>query len=69
MVTIFIGFEIEKSGVPTYTKYVMAAFVAYQLLIELILELHGCLQKSEEKIGKTDRRIPENSFFKSDNIS
>ncbi|XP_064604379.1 putative ferric-chelate reductase 1 [Liolophura sinensis] len=49
MVTIFIGFEIEKSGVPSYTKYVMAAFVAYQLLVELVLEIQGCIQKSDQK--------------------
>lgn len=43
VITIFFGIALEKSGAPDYMRYVMAAYVAWQLLISLLLELAQCV--------------------------
>lgn len=42
VITIFIGVTLAKSGAPEYVVYILAAYVAYQLFIELVMEFHEC---------------------------
>ncbi|XP_022319684.2 ferric-chelate reductase 1-like [Crassostrea virginica] len=42
VITIFIGVTLSGADAPEYVIYILAAYVAYQLLIELILEFHEC---------------------------
>ena len=42
VITIFIGVTLTGADAPEYVIYILAAYVAYQLLIELILEFHEC---------------------------
>lgn len=39
IITIFFGLSLEKSGAPEYAIYVMAAFVVWQGLVQLVLEI------------------------------
>ncbi|KAL5022071.1 hypothetical protein ScPMuIL_001226 [Solemya velum] len=42
VLTIFMGLGMDDVGVPEYTLWIMIAYVAYQFLIELILQFHHC---------------------------
>ncbi|XP_061192064.1 ferric-chelate reductase 1-like [Saccostrea echinata] len=42
VITIFIGVTLSGAGAPEYVLYILAAYTAYQLFIELVLEFHEC---------------------------
>ncbi|GFO11319.1 transposon ty3-g Gag-Pol polyprotein [Plakobranchus ocellatus] len=42
VVTIFFGFELDKADAPDYLKYILAGYVGWQALVELILEMMAC---------------------------
>ncbi|XP_056019741.1 ferric-chelate reductase 1-like isoform X2 [Ostrea edulis] len=42
VITVFIGVTLSKSGAPDYVIYILGAYAAYQLFIELVLEFHEC---------------------------
>lgn len=42
VITIFIGVTLSEAGAPEYVIYILAAYVAYQLFIELVMEFHEC---------------------------
>lgn len=47
--TIFIGLNLPKSHVPWWATWVMVAFMLFHLVIELLLEIHGCLNAKKQK--------------------
>ena len=42
VLTIFIGVTLQVASTPFYVVYILAAYTAYQFLIELVLEIHDC---------------------------
>ena len=46
---IFIGLNLHKAFVPSWATWVITAFVLFHLIIELILEIHGCLNAKKQQ--------------------
>jgi len=46
---IFIGLNLHKAFVPAWATWVFTAFVLFHLIIELLLEIHGCLNARKQK--------------------
>ncbi|KAL5020921.1 hypothetical protein ScPMuIL_000076 [Solemya velum] len=42
IITIFSGMTLEEAGIPFYVLYIMMAYVIYQFVFELLLEIHQC---------------------------
>jgi hypothetical protein len=49
MPTIFIGLNLHKAFTPSWATWVITAFVLFHLIIELLLEIHGCLNARKQK--------------------
>lgn len=49
VVAMFIGLSLPKSRVPWWTTWIVAAFYLFHLIIELMLEIHGCLNGKKQK--------------------
>lgn len=50
VITIFFGVQLPKAEVPYYTVYILAAYVAWQIFVELLLEFISCIgRKSDRK--------------------
>lgn len=49
VVTIFFGVRLEKAGAPDYLIYVLVAFVGWEVLILLLLELTQCVGRNAER--------------------
>ncbi|CAL1540341.1 unnamed protein product [Lymnaea stagnalis] len=50
VITIFFGVQLPKAMVPYYTVYILAAYVAWQIFVELLLEFISCIgRKSDRK--------------------
>jgi len=47
--TMFIGLNLPKAHVPWWATWVMVAFMLFHLIIELMLEIHGCLNANKQK--------------------
>jgi len=47
--TIFIGLNLPKAHVPWWGTWVMVAFMLFHLIIELVLEIHGCMNSKKQK--------------------
>ena len=54
---IFIGLNLHKSFVPSWATWVMTAFILFHLIIELLLEIHGCLNARKQKRTYTSVHI------------
>ena len=46
---IFIGLSLHKAFVPSWATWVITAFVLFHLIIELLLEIHGCLNARKQQ--------------------
>ena len=46
---IFIGLNLHKSFVPSWATWVITAFILFHLIIELLLEIHGCLNARKQQ--------------------
>ena len=46
---IFIGLNLHKAFVPPWATWIMTAFVLFHLIIELLLEIHGCLNARKQQ--------------------
>lgn len=65
-VNLFIGLNLPKAHVPWWTSWVMVSFFLFHLIVELMLEIHGCLNSKKQDVryqkfmndGKT-RNEPE----------
>ncbi|XP_069126728.1 uncharacterized protein [Argopecten irradians] len=54
IINIFAGVELSKSGAPSYMKYALLGYVAYLVMIYILLEFHQCVaNKSEDKRNQT----------------
>ncbi|XP_033738341.1 ferric-chelate reductase 1-like isoform X2 [Pecten maximus] len=54
IINIFAGVELSKAGAPSYMKYALLGYVAYLVLIYVLLEFHQCIaNKSEHKRNQT----------------
>ena len=51
VITIFFGVSLDKSGAPDYTIYILAAFVAWQVLVQLLLELFQYLGRNAGELS------------------
>ncbi|KAJ8305769.1 hypothetical protein KUTeg_016314, partial [Tegillarca granosa] len=40
VVTIFAGIELSKASAPDFMKYILMAYVGYQITVTLVLEIH-----------------------------
>jgi len=49
MPAIFIGLSLHKAFVPSWATWVITAFVLFHLIIELLLEIHGCLNARKQQ--------------------
>jgi hypothetical protein len=47
--TLMIGLNLPKAHVPWWATWVMVAFLLFHLIIELMLEIHGCLNSKKQK--------------------
>jgi hypothetical protein len=47
--TIFIGLNLHKAFVPSWATWIITAFVLFHLIVELLLEIHGCLNARKQK--------------------
>jgi len=52
---IFIGLNLHKAFVPSWATWIMTAFVLFHLIVELLLEIHGCLNARKQKRTYTSR--------------
>lgn len=53
-INIFIGLNLQKAHVPWWATWVVAAFFLFHLIVELILEIHGCLNSKKEEFHKQE---------------
>nr|KAG5713997.1 hypothetical protein BaRGS_020325 [Batillaria attramentaria] len=58
VVTIFFGVRLEKSAAPDYIIYVLVAFVAWQFLIHLLLELTQCVGRNSDRSDMYEMSSP-----------
>jgi hypothetical protein len=49
MPAIFIGLNLHKAFVPSWATWIITAFVLFHLIIELLLEIHGCLNAKKQQ--------------------
>ncbi|CAD5122750.1 DgyrCDS11159 [Dimorphilus gyrociliatus] len=49
MPTVFIGLSMQKAAVPSWATWVMMAFFLFHLIVELLLEIHGCINSRKQK--------------------
>ncbi|CAG5117279.1 unnamed protein product, partial [Candidula unifasciata] len=42
VITIFFGVQLDSTGVPYYVTYILAAYVAWQIFVMLLLEIITC---------------------------
>lgn len=66
--TMFIGLNLAKAHVPWWTTWVMVAFMLFHLIIELLLEIHGCIngrkqKKREEEFMLRKKHDPRGELF------
>ena len=47
--TLFIGLNLHKAFVPWWATWVLVAFMLFHLIIELMLEIHGCLNSRKQE--------------------
>lgn len=47
--TLFIGMNLPKAHVPWWVTWVLVAFMLFHLIVELMLEIHGCLNANKQK--------------------
>ncbi|ELT98132.1 hypothetical protein CAPTEDRAFT_207798 [Capitella teleta] len=47
--TLFIGLNLHKAFVPWWATWVLVAFMLFHLIIELLLEIHGCLNSRKQE--------------------
>jgi hypothetical protein len=48
--TLFIGLNLPKAHVPWWATWVMVVFMLFHLIIELMLEIHGCVNSRKQKL-------------------
>jgi hypothetical protein len=63
VVTIFLGLYTPQLDLPMWTKAVMAAFICFHALIELILAVHMHRHKFGKKESKGEKKIRDPHFF------
>ncbi|XP_076462763.1 putative ferric-chelate reductase 1 isoform X2 [Babylonia areolata] len=51
VVTVFFGMEMDKAGAPDYTFYILVAFVVWQALVQIILEILQCQGRKNDSSG------------------
>jgi hypothetical protein len=74
MPAILIGLNLHKAFVPSWATWIITAFLLFHLIIELLLEIHGCLnskkqQRRDEEVkhdftGNTEKEEPVGFRFK-----
>jgi len=64
--TIFIGLNLPKAHVPWWATWVMVAFFLFHFVIELILEIHGCLNARKQKQRNQEYDIRKKSDGRGD---
>lgn len=47
--TVFIGLSMQKAAVPSWATWVMMAFFLFHLIVELLLEIHGCINSKKQR--------------------
>jgi hypothetical protein len=47
--TILIGLSLPKAFIPWWATWVMVAFLLFHVVIELLLEIHGCINARKQK--------------------
>jgi len=50
MPTLFIGLNLPKAHVPWWATWVMVVYMLFHLIIELLLEIHGCINARKQKL-------------------
>ncbi|KAK0059258.1 ferric-chelate reductase 1 [Biomphalaria pfeifferi] len=58
VIGVFFGVQIPDSQVPYYTVYILAAFVAWQLFVEILLELITCIGR--KRVGGVQKGVFSN---------
>jgi hypothetical protein len=48
-VTMMIGLNLPKAHVPWWASWVVVVFMLFHLIIELLLEIHGCINGHKQK--------------------
>lgn len=61
---IFIGLNLHKAFVPPWATWIMTAFVLFHLIIELLLEIHGCLNARKQQRRDDDFERTKKTDFK-----
>ena len=51
--TLFIGLNLHKAFVPWWATWVMVAFMLFHLVVELMLEIHGCINSKKQRSQST----------------
>ncbi|CAH0382734.1 unnamed protein product [Bemisia tabaci] len=49
IVTIFLAVEIGKAELPPWTDWILVAYVAYYVLVHLILSVSGCMSEQQKQ--------------------
>jgi len=47
--TLFIGLSMPKAFTPSWATWVLVAFYLFHVIIELLLEIHGCINGRKQK--------------------
>ena len=46
---MFIGLSLPKVHAPWWVTWVLVAFLLFHIIIELLLEIHGCINSRKQK--------------------
>ncbi|XP_070194189.1 serine-rich adhesin for platelets-like isoform X2 [Littorina saxatilis] len=46
VISIFFGLTLDKAGAPDYATYILAAFVGWQFLVSILLEIAQCMGRN-----------------------
>jgi len=46
---LLIGLNLHKAFVPSWSTWIITAFFLFHLVIELMLEIHGCLNARKQQ--------------------
>jgi len=59
--TMFIGMSLYKAFVPWWATWVAVAFFLFHIIIELMLEIHGCINGPKQKSRSAEYELTKQS--------
>ena len=56
---LLIGLNLHKAFVPSWSTWIITAFFLFHLVIELMLEIHGCLNARKQQRTYSHHAVTE----------